>query len=250
MKTSPNVSCYFYLSGIVQVDNFDENYLNSIGKIDKNMVINQINTLAKFHKSTMGCFLPQNIVKNKIGKTVLYNRTALRKLSLYCKKAGYNPKNNFEELLSSKAAEMIERAENSLNHIYMADYLELIKRSMKRNEICINNPYFNNIRKNGGIEILSSGNISYDMVEIDGLNLFNKLKGKKYKFDYKELIKYFIESENLNKESGEFIEALLSYPYYFMKCAVRYIDRKKEWEEKHYKKRLIKSIEKDGESLI
>jgi hypothetical protein len=249
MKTSPNISSYFYLNGIVQVDYFDENYLKSIEKIDKNKVINQINTLTKFHKSTMGCFLPQNIVKNKIGKTVLYNRTALRKLSLYLKE-GYNPKSSFEELLQEKSAEMIKRAENSLNHIYIGDYLELIKRSMKRNEICINNPYFNNIRKNGKIEILSSDNISYDMVEIDGLSFLIKLKGKKNKFDYKELIKYFIESENLNKESCDFIEALLSYPYNFMKCAVRYIDRKKDWEAEYYKERLIKSIKKDGESLI
>jgi hypothetical protein len=88
------------------------------------------------------------------------------------------------------------------------------------------------------------------MVEIDGLYLFIKLKSKNKDFDYKEFIKIFTEAENLTKESSDFIEALLSYPYYFIKCVIRYIDRKKEWEEEYYKKRLIKSIEKDGESII
>lgn len=250
MKNSPNLSCYLYLKGIVQLDSFDEEYLESIKNIDKNNVINQIDILAKFHKSSMGCFLPQNLIKNKIGRMVLYNRTSLRKLSLYFEKMKSNPKNSFEELLTCRGEEMIKRAETSLNHIYLGDYLELIKRSMKRNELCIKNSYFDNIRRNEKIEIINCDNICYDMVEIDGLYLFIKLKSKKNDFDYKELIKFFIEAENLTKESGDFMEALLSFPYYFMKCAIRYIDRKKEWQEDYYKKRLIKSIEKDGESII
>ncbi|MDV3426918.1 MAG: spore coat protein [Bacillota bacterium] len=250
MNNSPNLSCYLYLKGIVQADSFDEEYLESIKKVDKNSVLNHIETLAKFHKSSMGCFLPQSIIKNKIGRTVLYNRTSLRKLSLYFEKMNKNPRNIFEELLQSRGEELIKRAETSLNHIYLGEYLELIKRSMKRNELCIKNSYFDNIRRNGKIEILNSDNICYDMVEIDGLYLFIKLKSKNSDFDYRELIKFFINAENLTKESGDFMEALLSYPYYFMKCAIRYIDRKKEWEEEYYKKRLIKSIEKDGESII
>lgn len=250
MKNYPNINCYLYLKGITQVDSFDENYLKSIKNIDKNLVINQIETLAKFHRSTMGCFLPQNILKNKIGKTVLNNKTALRKLSLSFEKIQNNPKNSFEEVLIKRGENLIKRAEKSLSHIYLGEYLELIKRSMKRNELCIKNSYFDNIRRKENIEIIKCDNICYDMVEIDGIYLFVKLKSKNKDFDYSEFIKIFTEAENLTKESSEFMGALISYPYYFMKCAVRYIDRKKEWGEEYYKKRLIKAIEKDGESII
>jgi len=250
MKISPNLSCYLYSKGVIQSENFDENYLKSIKNINKEQVLRQIETIAEFHKSAMGCFLPQNIVKNKIGKTVLSNRNNLRKISLYYKMIQKNPMNSFDELLLKRGEEFIKRGERSLDHIYLGEYLELIKRSMKRNELCIKNCCFDNIRKKEKIEILNFDNICYDLVEIDGLYLFARLKGKKQDFDYKELIKYFIEAENLTKESRNFMEAVFSYPCYFMKCAIRYIDRKKEWDQEYYIKRLIKAMEKDKESLV
>lgn len=249
MNTSFDMWEYLYYRGIKKIDSIDLDYEYSIKNDNKKIILDQIELISKFHKAIMGCNLPQRIVKNKIGKNNLCNRTNWRKLNLYYKSI-VSPQNSFEELLLNKGEKLIERGDRALESINISDYMNIIKRSMKRNEICIKNTYFDNLVEREKIEVRDINNLSYDLVETDGLYFLNKLKGKNKNIDLNDLIEYFIKVENIQKESKCFMKASLSFPCNFTRCVLRYRYEKKDWDIEYFKKRLLKAIEKDGESLI
>ncbi|OFI06170.1 spore coat protein S [Clostridium acetireducens DSM 10703] len=230
---------YLKCNEIQIVDNFK--YINNI---TEDSVYNQLSTIKQFHViSTKYANYNKNIFKSSIGKIVENNKVSLKKVKRFLKNIKY-PKNDFEEFLLSISDEYISKAEICINEIYNSKYINLIKRSMNRNELCLGNTYFNNLRNyKGAIQITNLNKCSYNMVEIDCYYLLNKLRKKGFKFPWEKLADEFCNIENLSKYSSNFIIALMSYPYEFMKYCNRYRLNKKNWTSKKYMIKLKKSLD-------
>jgi hypothetical protein len=88
------------------------------------------------------------------------------------------------------------------------------------------------------------------MFEMDIVYFLGKVKRKGIKVDFDGLIREFCEVEALDINSINFIRAIISYPYEFIRCCNRYREKSKDWTEDEYVSRLEKAIVLDGKSLI
>lgn len=220
--------------------------------INENKVKEQMEFIRLFHKRTSS--LDEYMFKridNKTGKTIEELKVQIRKLKKQLRNIEIkSPNNEFEELLLKKGQEFAVRAQKSLDRALGSNYIELLSRSMKNNEVCIGNSFFSNLSFENQLIIKDLGDISFNMKEMDCLYLLSKLKRKGAVLNWGELAYYYCRSESLGVDSKEFIEALLSFPYEFIKCCTRYRENKKEWSIERYTESLEKAAIKDGQSLV
>lgn len=138
---------------------------------------------------------------------------------------------------------IVNEAENSIDTLYKIPYLNLIHRSMKRNELCIGRVSENNIWKEKNLKILDLKKLGFNLLEHDCYKYLFKFKRKSIDLDYNKIINYFVESHQLDKNSKTYIEALLEYPYDAMKVIqkeyLKEVTTKKEILVKFYDKSLI-----------
>ncbi|KHD37213.1 spore coat protein [Clostridium acetobutylicum] len=230
------------------------NIVNHIDKkdIDEKKAIEQIQTIADFHSIARGYNgLDVKTIKNKIGKLVGQYKIHAKKLKKYAdmKKKRSNL-TMFEEYFLNTCESVIERCEKCLGYINDDEYMEIIKRSMRNNDICLGNCYFENLWKNGNIFLADYSDIAFNMVEIDGVKFIGKLKSNSLDLNFELLIDKYIEAENIKSESKNLMKALISYPSEYIKCVERYERNSDESLEDRFVKRLAKSIRKDGDSII
>ncbi|KEI11042.1 spore coat protein [Clostridium botulinum C] len=214
---------YMEKKGVIQRE-FQEKMFIKNCEIEEN-IINQLHIISEFHKRSMGYndYIGHRL-EDKRGRTIEQYKVYLKRVNREYKDINQNsPRNDFEKILLQYGEEYLKKAERAIKVIYENGYLEIIKRSMKRNEICLGNTYFNNLRKIKFIETLNLEKCFYDLVEIDAANFLKKLIKKKLKLDYKVLIDKFCEFEKLDNKSNVFLKALISYPSEFMKCCSKYI---------------------------
>lgn len=236
--------------GIRQVEFQSNNLFRKY--IDEYDIINHMYTLSEFHKKAMGYdnYIGHRL-EDKRGRTVeqykVYIKKVRRQYESIKKKSSPN---GFERLLLQYGDEYLYRAQKCIEVIYENGYLDLIKRSMDRNEICIGDTYFSNLRMRQEIEVNNLSKCAYDLVEIDGADLLSKLIKKGVDLDYKNLIKEFCDVEKLDSRSEKFIEALVSYPYEFMKYCIRYNKKNGEEGKEKYEAKLQKAIKDDSISLV
>ena len=158
--------------------------------------------------------------------------------------------NKFEDLVLRYGDIYLDRANNCMNIININDYIGLILRSMKRTEMCLGNTYFNNLRKINNLEVINVEGCCYNMVEIDLVNLLAKVKRRGVDIDFNSCVKDFCDLESLDINSFNFILAMISYPYEFVKCCNRYREGIKQWTTEQYTEKLQKAMVADGDSLI
>ncbi|MBU3194247.1 hypothetical protein LGK99_07085 [Clostridium algidicarnis] len=209
-------------------------------------ILCELHEKIKGYEGSAGFTLPNNI-----GKLVENCKVEIKKNNRfirYLENQGAN--NGFESLLLKIGDEHISRAEKSIECIYKSNYMDIIYRSMKSGEICVVNSSEDNLRKVEKIEIAKGKKFCYEILEIDAINYFNKLKRKNSDIDIEGLIDYFCTIEGLDENSNNFIRAMISYPFEFMKCVNRYKRSKKPWTLEKYEEKLLKSIEKDSQSYI
>jgi hypothetical protein len=238
--------------GIHQVQNFGNDKIYSDRNISEGDALEQIKIMSEFHSLLIGYegFIGKRL-DNYTGKKVEQYKIYIKKIKRDIKKLkAAGPKNLFEERLLECGDNFIERSEACISEIYNADYYGLISRSMKRTEICIGNTSLSNLRKKETIEIIDLSHCSYNMVECDVLYLLSKLKRAGTNLNWTGLIEEFCRVEKLDSNSLRFVTAMLSYPQEFMKCCNRYRYAKKDWSDEEYEIKLVKAIEKDGNSLI
>lgn len=221
-------------------------------EITEQVVNNQLFAVTQFHKKMEGYSgLPGKRLSNATGRLMEQCKIDLKKLKRFVKNIDcYGAGNTFEELLLEKAPSYVERAEVCIRQAFNAGYIDLISRSMKRNEICLGDVDFDNLWMREKIEIVDTSKCAYNMVEIDALLLLNKLKRKGIQLSWEELIGNFCEDEELGDHSKQFIFSLLSYPYQFIKISDRYRRKSKEWTEEEYVSKLLKAVEQDGAHLM
>lgn len=237
-----------------------DNYLKS-----KNIFVNhfknnsindpfeQIEILSDFHKRSMG--YKNNIddkLRNNIGKLIEKYKINLKRANKDLKyiKSTY-PRNDFEKMFSELGESYLERAQKCIDSVYSSQYYEIIRRSMKRNEICIGNAEPYNLRKvQGIIEINDISHCAYDIVEMDACKLLGYLKRKGTKIDFDDIIQKFAEYEGLESNSVSFIKAVISYPHEVIKCCSRYRKYGESYTSDYFKRKLEKAVLKEGKSLI
>lgn len=244
MVNSPRESFSEYVvrKGIRIVNSNEKNELRI--KINEEHIINQLHLISEFHSKAMGY---DNYIGHKLedkrGRTVeeykIYTKKVKREFEVIKEKTELN---SFEKLFIKYAEGYLDKAQNCIDTIYESGYLELIRRSMNRVEVCLSDTYFTNLRKNDQIEILNLQGCCYDMIELDAVYFLMKIKKKFNMLNLRELINKFCELENLNWKSQKFIEALLLYPYEFMKCFMKYKKNNGYLKEEKYRLRLEKII--------
>ena len=219
--------------------------------VDKE-ISDQLQIISEFASSVMGYRgYKSKGLNNKTGRTVEEYKVNIKKVKRQIRNIKIDfPKNDFEALILENSDGYLDRAENCINQIYDFGYIELLTRSMHRDEICLGDTDFSNLRKYKKIEVWSFKHCCYNMIEMDGFYLLNKFKRKGVTLDYHKLVNSFCGFQGLDIKSEKYILALLSYPYEFMRCLEGYRDDKEECIVEIYKKKLIKAMEKDGKSLI
>lgn len=241
---------YLNLKGIKQVQRFDSEI--DYKSITEEQIKDQLYIISEFHKNVNG-FKPDPSmrIESSIGKVLEKYKVNTKKIKKYyvsinCKEI----KSEFEKFLLDEGNSYIERAEKSINMASDNNYMGLIIRSMRNKEICLGVSDFNNIRKDDGISIIDISKCCYNMVEMDGIYMLNKVKKINSGFDFTKLIDYYCSLENLDFNSNKYMSAMLSYPNEFIKCCSRYFQNKKQWDEIKYIGKLKKAMEQDGYSLI
>lgn len=247
MINSPRESFSEYIMGKgIRIVNLMEKNEATI-EINEEHIINQLYLISEFHSKAMGY---DNYIGHKLqdkrGRTVeeykIHIKKVRREFEVIKKKIELN---SFEKLFIQYAEGYLNKAQNCINTIYESGYLELIRRSMNRVEVCLGDTYFTNLSKNEQIEIANLQACCYDMIELDAVYFLTKIKKKFNVLNLRELINKFCELENLNWKSQKFIEALLLYPYEFMKCFMKYRKNNGYLKEEKYRVRLEKVIVDD-----
>lgn len=143
-------------------------------------------------------------------------------------------KNIMDKFLLESGQDILLAAEDAIKNIYKLNYIELIKRSMKKNEICLGKVDEANIRVSDEIEIGNIKGLTYNLVEEDIFNYLIKIKRKNKNIDIEKLICRYIEVSNLGKDSEEYIYYLISIPSDSIKVWGRYMDNKREITPSEY----------------
>lgn len=247
LETPDYFTGFLNSKGIIISKGFEETvpYYN----IDEAKALEQLYAIGEFHKKTIGykSIIERNF-ENRTGKLIEQYKFYLKKSKRLLKALSEKDEvNAFEKLLMDCGDNFVNRAETSLKDLNKYGYIDIIKRSMRRGEICLEDTDFNNIRKRDHLELVNINNCSYNIVEIDAFNFLSKLKKKGIKLDYGYLIEEFCKCEDLDDNSVEFIMVLLNYPYNFMRCCNRYKESKKNWTIEEYIEKMNKATIKDEE---
>lgn len=245
-------SSYLEKNGIfidksITSDNIDLKNLN------EENIRGQLEAITDFHKAASGYngYLYEGM-KNGTGKIVERYKVETKKLRRQLESYDNNTeKTYFQKLVLDKGSNYLNRAEQCINEVYKWGYLDLIKRSMLRIEICAGKTYFGDIKKElAGVKISCLDKCCYNMDEVDAFYFLNKIKKKLDAAELNNYVSFFCNLEGLSLKSQNYILALLSYPEDFIKCCSRYREKKKNWSEEKFAIKLEKIILSDTSSLI
>ena len=126
---------------------------------------------------------------------------------------------------------LLNRVGKAIEDLNQIDYLGIIKRSMKKNEICLGRVDEGNLRIVETIEVGSLKGATYNLVEEDIYNYLKRIKRRNKRLSH------------LNKHSKDYISILLSIPYDSLKQWYRYKYNKKNLLPEEYLKNIKASME-------
>lgn len=239
-------SDYMISKGIRNIDiiHVEFKYKNIDVHVTEQLVMKQFIAIHDFHQKALGFdgYL-RNRINNNTGKVIEDYKLSIKRLAKDINNIKRNqPQNSFEELILKHGEEVISKGEECVRQVYNSDYIEIIRRSMARTEICLGNTSFSNLRKNDITEVVSFENCSYNMVEMDCFFLLSKLKRKGVRLDFNSLVKEFCYIEGLNVNSSKFLLALISYPYEFMKYCNKYREGKRQFHEENFSEKIKRAL--------
>lgn len=241
---------YLNLNGIDVVDGFSNRI--EFEKYTTKDFEEQIKVINYFHKSLKGYSGGIDFrIGSIIGKTLEEYKINVKKARKYLNNTkNLDEKSEFELLFVDEGGLYIERAETCIKSINNNNYMNLILRSMRNKELCLEKTDPNNLRREKKIKVIDTSSLCYDLVEMDCFNLISRAKRRGNRSDFVSLVELYCELEGLGADSKNYILSLLSYPYEFMKCCNRYFLNKKQWDmEKHIEK-LKQSIIIEKELFI
>jgi hypothetical protein len=216
-------------------------------------ILEQIDLICDFHnrvKDGEGIYLLR--LQSNIGKEMeeyKVNIKRLRKMLLDIEREGI--KDAFENELLSSGHQILFKAEACVKYIEESEYIELIKRSMRSNELSIGSCENTNLWKNENyICIFDTSKLCFNMVEWDCITYLSKIKRRGIHIDYGKVIESFVLKSGLDKISENYIKAMVSYPYEYMKVCARKREGKKKWSAEEYGEKLSAAKLKDGGFLV
>ena len=202
---------------------------------DKNIthkdIISQINLMVEFHKILVGCrFSGLSGIKSTIGKEIEDYKVQIKKLEKhYDHMVNQDFSNDVDRFILANGKTMLIKAKESVNYIYEHDYFSVIKRSMNREELCLEKVQPNNLRRNEDkIEIGIIKDMTYNLVEEDLYNYIKKLQRSEVNMQEEDLIKVFIYESHLSFNSFDYLRGICSYPSDFLKAWMKYMEIKNE----------------------
>lgn len=148
--------------------------------------------------------------------------------------------NSMDRFLLSEGGNIIKQGERAIEEIGGIDYLGLIKRSMKQNEICLGRADEGNLRKNNGIEIGNIKGLSYNLIEEDIYEYLKKIRRRGGSPNEEAYIEKYIIEKKLENNSEEYIKLLLEIPYDSLRQWLRYSQGKRNIAPDDY----LENIEK------
>jgi hypothetical protein len=157
--------------------------------------------------------------------------------------------NSMDRFLLSKGKNIIKQGEEALEGIKEIDYLGLISRSMRKNEICLGRADEGNLRKNNEIEIGNIKNLSYNLIEEDIYEYLKKIRRRVGILKEDLYIEKYIIEERLQNSSGQYIKLLLQIPYDSLRQWLKYAQGKRIMAPEEYLENIEKSLKYESKVM-
>lgn len=221
------------------------------GELTDDRVLEQIILIIAVQNTLEGYYGKATRINSSIGKKVESIKVDLKRLSrdLY-KLDEKKDKSSMDEFLLLYGEGLIKRGEVVISYLSDIDYIGLIKRSMKKNEICLGRVDESNLRVFERLEIGSIKGISYNLVEEDIYGYIKKIRRRNNDLDLKKFIDEFVSLSYLDRDSIEYIKILLSIPYDSLKYWQKYRQNKRELTPEDYLKNIREAMAYETNSLI
>lgn len=180
-------------------------------------ILSHIDIIITLQKILMGYHsVEKNSILSEIGRRVDRIFVMTKKLDV-----GFNELNYYEKCVLDKVNKQLKKIED-------IDYIDIYKRGMYKDEICIERIDENNLRVVDQIEIGKIKKINFNIVEDDFINYLIKYK-KKYSRDIlSEYAKEYVKKSNLKKNSLQYINLIVDMPGESLKY---WYKNRYEWDE-------------------
>ena len=207
---------YEYLSSrsiIISDEKFKDNAEVSVS--------DQIQLISDAHKRLLDgkeAIIPR--IQSVIGREFEGYKVDIKKNKNYINKIINNKSTNYiEDYLIDEGSRIIKKAQETLSLLDLEIYFSIIKRSMKRYEICLGRVDESSLKrdKNEIIYIRSNKYIVYDLLESDCYNYIKKIKRRKKGSGINNIIDEFVNKSALDQGSIKYLRILSIYPNESMK---------------------------------
>ncbi|MGG7176955.1 hypothetical protein ACQPU1_05165 [Clostridium paraputrificum] len=189
-------------------------------------------------------------INSTIGKNIETIKVELKRLRKDFEfRENLKEKNEMDYYIMENGENILYRAEEALKRLNEIDYIGIIKRSMKKNEICLGRVDEGNLRVIDAVEIGNLKNISYNLIEEDICAYLKKVRRRLMNVSIESCIDKYIELSHLNKDSEEYIKIHLSVPYDSLKQWYRYRQNKRGLLPDEYLKNIKSSLKYENEIL-
>lgn len=211
---------YEYLSSrsiIISDEKFKDNAEVSVS--------DQIQLISDAHKRLLDgkeAIIPR--IQSVIGREFEGYKVDIKKNKNYINKIINNKSTNYiEDYLIDEGSRIIKKAQETLSLLDLEIYFSIIKRSMKRYEICLGRVDESSLKrdKNEIIYIRSNKYIVYDLLESDCYNYIKKIKRRKKGYGINNIIDEFVNKSALDQGSIKYLRILSIYPNESMKILNR-----------------------------
>lgn len=182
--------------------------INILNHID--IIINLQKILMRYHS------VEKNSILSEIGRRVDRIFVMTKKLDI-----GFNELNYYEKCVLDKIKKQLKKIED-------IDYIDIYKRGMFKDEICIERIDENNLRVVERMEIGKIKKINFNIVEDDFINYLIRCKKKYSKEILKEYAKEYVKRSNLKKNSLQYINLIVDMPGESLKY---WYKNRYEWDE-------------------
>ena len=195
-----------------------ENDIYIIGKYFKNkgenidisnhidIIINLQRVLMRYHS------IEKNSILSEIGKRIDRIGVMAKKLDERFYDLSY-----YEKCVLDKVKEQLRKIEN-------VDYIDLYKRGLLKDEVCIERVDESNLRVLDRMEIGKIKSINFNIVEDDFIDYLSRYKKIYSKEILREYAKEYVQKANLKKNSFQYINLMVDLP----------IDSLKHWYKNRY----------------
>ena len=221
-------------------------------KLVESEIKRQLELISEIHSRLMGKSDVYYLrLQSEIGKNIedykVKNKRFERYLDMLVSKTS---KNNLELFIESTGKEVLKRGEHCIEAIYNYGYLDIIRRSMCNNEICIGKCMETNLWYDNGYKIYDISKICFNLIECDCISYLSRIRKREEQLPLEELIRCFTTFAGLDKNSEEFIKAMISYPYEYMRTFEKMKGTKNNLDEQELRNKFDLALKRDGKSLM